>query len=36
MENEIAEINQKLADNTGEFYTIVDGIAYIVRKRPVF
>ena len=35
MENKIAEINQELADNTGEFYAIVDSAAYAVRKRPV-
>ena len=35
MENKIAEINQELADNTGEFHAIVDGAAYTVRKRPI-
>jgi hypothetical protein len=35
MEREIAEMNQELADDTGEFHAIVDGVAYAVRKRPV-
>ena len=36
MENKIAEINQELADNTGEFYAIVNGVVYIMRKRLIF